>query len=251
MTERRIGIRDIPKATVGKISGEVLMNAIGIEVVDLDNNLTIVKKHLETDSMILLFNHAKNDFFVWARFIENNLNSLSNAKALVAMKYLDPKRGKGSKAFSLFFPTWKAAFGIDASPIVQRKDHELYPDHKKINTSSVINARKFLQIPGHVLAFSPEGTRSLTGEIGEAEEGTELILKLKQGAIILPVAAEFPIGSDLKLYRNKTALKIHVGKPYSYEEIKAESEQTGKNIPELAMRRIANLLPEQNHGFYR
>ena len=58
------------------------------------------------------------------------------------------------------------------------------------------------------------------------------------------------LDTDLaELYNTKT--KVSVGKPFSYEEIQGESQQTGKSITELAMRRLANLLPEQNRGYYR
>lgn len=243
MTERKGSI-------IGKASAEFLMNRARIEVSDPWKNLDVARRHLQTGSGIVLFNHFKGDFFIWAKFIKENLTPLDNAAAMVAMKYLDPQRGIAGKTLSFMFPEWEKSHGVKVLPIVQAKDYDIYPEHKRINMTSVIKARDFLKTPGRVLAFSPEGTRSLSGGLGEAEEGVDLILKMNKGSIAIPVAAESATSQKATLYRSKTL--VHVGEIFTNKDIELDQElNPDTKKKDLIMQRIAKLLPEQNRGFYR
>lgn len=242
MNERR-------RSTIGKVSAELLMGRASQEVNDPENNLAIARRHLETGSGIVIFNHFKGDFFVWARFVQKNLASLDNVTAMVAMKYLDPQRGIASKALSYMFPEWEKSHGVKVLPVVQTKDYHLYSDHRRINMASTLKARSFLQTQGHVLAFSPEGTRS-QGELGEAEEGIDIILRANKDSIVIPVAAQDLSNSSATLLKSNT--RISVGAPFFYQDIEADHKQYPEiEKKDLIMQRIANLLPEQNRGFYR
>lgn len=234
---------------IGKISGEFLLNQASIEVVDPDNNLEIVRNRLQTGSAIVLFNHFKGDFFLWARFIKENITSLDNTTALVAMKYMDPKRSPASKALNFMFPQWEKSHGVKVLPIVQSYDRHSYTDPNAINTTSMKKALRTLREAGKVIAISPEGTRSKDGGLSEAEEGIELLLKLSK-SIAIPLAAEHSNDSSSKLVKSSTI--IHVGKPFFADEI--ESDQLlnpDAKKKDLIMMRLAKLLPQANRGFYK
>lgn len=234
---------------IGKISGEFLMGRASVEVIDPDGNLQIAREHLKTGSGIVLFNHFKGDFFLWARFIKENLGSLDNVTALVAMKYMDPKRSPGAKALSVMFPAWEKSHGVKVLPIVQTYDRQNYENANAINSASIKKALKTLKEPGKIIAISPEGTRSKDGGLSEAEEGIELLLKLSK-SIAIPLAAEHSSDSSRKLVKSHT--RVHVGKPFFIDEIETEQEQNPNlEKKDLIMQRIATLLPLENRGFYR
>lgn len=234
---------------IGKVSGEFLMGRASIEVIDPDNNLEIARKYLETGSGVVLFNHFKGDFFLWARFIKENLTSLDNVTALVAMKYMDPKRSPAAKALSVMFPAWEKSHGVKVLPIVQTYDRKNYENANAINSTSIKKALKTLKEPGKIIAISPEGTRSKDGGLSEAEEGVELLLKLSK-SIAIPLAAEHFSDSSRKLVHSKT--KISIGKPFFIDEIEKEQQENPMlQKKDLIMQRIAKLLPSENRGFYR
>jgi hypothetical protein len=237
------------KSLIGRVSGEFLMGRASIEVNDPDGNLEIARRHLETGSVVALFNHFKGDFFLWARFMKENLASLDNVTALVAMKYLDPNRSPAAKALGIMFPEWEKSHGVRVLPIVQTYDRSNYPNADSINSKSIREALKRLRKQGSVIAIAPEGTRSKDGGLSEAEEGIELILKLSR-SLAVPLAAEHTSDSSRKLINSKT--RISVGRPFFIEEIEKEQQKHPESKKkDLIMQRIAVLLPEENRGFYR
>jgi hypothetical protein len=234
-------------SVMGKISADFLMGRASIEVIDPDKNLETVRKHLRTGSGIVLFNHFKGDFFLWARFVKENLAPLDNVTAMVAMKYLDPHRGLTSKTLSFMFPKWEKSHGVKVLPVVQSKENGIYLEHKRINIASTLKARGFLRIPGHILAFSPEGTRSLSGVLGAAEEGVDLIIRASKNSIVIPVAAEDSSGSGVRLYKSTT--RIRVGTPFFNQDVERDHEDHPDiKRKDLIMQRLAQLLPEQKRG---
>ena len=212
-------------------------------------NLNIGKEHLENGGSVLFyFNHfAKLDAIIFGKIINDYLTSFENAAAIASFRHMDPDRGFFNKAQKALIEDWHKIYGINAIPVIQEKDKIDYPNADEFNSNAARRAAKFLRHPGHVLALSPEGTRSKINELLPAEEGFEILFKLGGKKVLaLPAAGQH---STIRPYNTKT--KVSIGEPFSYEEIKAESEQTGKSITELAMRRMANLLPEQNRGYYQ
>lgn len=259
MNERqRLGIRDIPKAVVGKVSGEFILKGTGIELVDPNNYLAIAQEYLEKGPVVVAFSHFDDDYAVWGKF-SRTLTSLDHIAILVAMQYLDSKRGTKSKFKGTVMRSWEKGLGIEIIPIVQTYDRSNYPNADSINVNSLRRTLKFLQEPGHVLAIAPEGTRSKNGGLSEAQEGVGAILRNTPNALILPVAA---IPSPVKLF--KTTTQIYVGAPLFHQELEDEyidkfgneggdgkKKRHDKEIADLLMRRIAILLPEQNRGYYQ
>lgn len=104
---------------------------------------------------------------------------------------------------------------------------------------------------GAVFAFFPEGHRSETGELQQGQGGA-IRLAMQSGVPIVPGAL---IGTQdgLKKSFRRQEITLRLGKPYTLEPT-----PNGKIPPPLMkelvtdmMQRIAELLPEEHHGFYR
>ncbi|MFY9415960.1 MAG: lysophospholipid acyltransferase family protein [bacterium] len=80
-----------------------------------------------------------------------------------------------------------------------------------------------------VLGMFPEGTRSKTGQLGEAQAGV-VLLATKSGAPILP--------AGIKRGRGRGGVVIRFGKPFYLEAEGRERREAGKRI----MAEIASLL---------
>jgi len=95
---------------------------------------------------------------------------------------------------------------------------------------------------GEILGVFPEGTRSITGELGKPEPGIAMIV-LKAGVPIIPVAI---IGTN-KVFRGGCILPqfiIKFGKPIIIKEEKADKEMMEK-ISNTIMLEISCLLKER------
>lgn len=103
---------------------------------------------------------------------------------------------------------------------------------------------------GAMLAMFPEGTRSKTGTLGEAEPGTAL-LALRSGVPILPVAIW---GTEkVKLPRDLLRRQpgwVRIGEPFTLPASKRVTRQQIEAGTREIMERIAALLPEQYRGRY-
>jgi cytidylate kinase len=108
---------------------------------------------------------------------------------------------------------------------------------------------------GHVLIVFPEGTRSPTGKLQEAKEGTT-ILALRTGARIVPIGVSgtprvWPRGQKLP-HPTRAAVTLTVGEPFTISAPGAGAERRAAQVAATTeiMRRIAELLPPEQRGFY-
>jgi len=107
---------------------------------------------------------------------------------------------------------------------------------------------------GGVLAISPEGTRSPTGNLIQARQGAAY-LALKSGLPIVAVAAigneDAVVKARYKRLRRADVL-IRVGKLYQPPALDhAQREQQLVQLTDEIMCHIAGLLPEERRGYYR
>jgi 1-acyl-sn-glycerol-3-phosphate acyltransferase len=105
---------------------------------------------------------------------------------------------------------------------------------------------------GCALGISPEGTRSEVGELLEGKAGTALIA-IKAGVPIIPVALWGTKNSFNQLFHFKRP-KMHMryGPVYYLPSLDLRDREASlKRAVDEIMCRIAVLLPEQYHGFYR
>jgi 1-acyl-sn-glycerol-3-phosphate acyltransferase len=107
---------------------------------------------------------------------------------------------------------------------------------------------------GGVLVLAPEGTRSKTGSLNEARSGTSY-LATKVGAPIIPVGLtgteDSVVLSRLKRFK-RLNLSVRIGEPFTLPRLPArEREVVLEQYTEEIMCRIAALLPDDHHGYYR
>jgi len=104
---------------------------------------------------------------------------------------------------------------------------------------------------GHMLLISPEGTRSETGALIEAEKGLGLLV-YRTNPVLMPVGVwgtrDFP--SAYKRLR-RPVVHYRFGKPYRFN-LPAETsrKQAETIVTDYAMRRLAQCLPETMRGRY-
>lgn len=231
----------------GKISAEALLKSVRVEI-ENPENFAIAKEHLKTGSVLVYFNHfAKLDVILYGKVMRDNLAPLSDLTAVAARKHFDPKRGKLSEAQKYIVDGWQEVYGVGLIQVVQPKDKNNYEDSDEFNRKSVLKARDLLRTPGKAIGVAPEGTRSKSNELLQAENGLELFLRVGNNVLALPLATEHSSIVPLA-----TKSRLIVGKPFTYDEIKKDHEDSPEiTITDLMMKKIADLLPEKNRGYYK
>lgn len=105
---------------------------------------------------------------------------------------------------------------------------------------------------GKVVAMSPEGTRSKDGCLLQGKPGV-VAIATKTKSPLLPVAfyGYENFWQNLKRLR-KTDFKVVVGKPFQLNlNGKALSREVRQAVADEIMYKIAELLPEKYHGYYK
>jgi len=105
---------------------------------------------------------------------------------------------------------------------------------------------------GGLLGIAPEGTRSQVGSMLEAKSGT-IFLADRANVPIIPVGISGTEDCMEKLFRfERPHIKAVFGHPYTLPPIDRDDRETSiTRATEEMMCRIAVLLPEKYHGFYR
>jgi 1-acyl-sn-glycerol-3-phosphate acyltransferase len=110
---------------------------------------------------------------------------------------------------------------------------------------------------GYVLFVFPEGTRSPTGELQEAKEGTAM-LAMRTGARIVPIGingsdAVWKKGQKLPSPFPRRTITVRIGESFAIEDVVPEGtdRRAAKGIATTAlMQRIAALLEPRHRGVY-
>lgn len=127
----------------------------------------------------------------------------------------------------------------------------IWLDRDRADFAALSAAREVLS-KGLVLGIAPEGTRSKSTQLLEGKPGTVLIA-LRTGAPIVPVGiagTEQSTGRILTLQRPQITARL--GKPFTIPPLDRDRrEEQLKYWTDEVMLRIAALLPEKYHGFYR
>jgi len=117
-------------------------------------------------------------------------------------------------------------------------------------------ATKILE-SGYVLFVFPEGTRSPTGELGEAKDGTAM-LAMRTGARIVPIGingsdAVWKKGQKLPSPFPRRTITVRIGESFAIDDVVPEGtdRRAAKGIVTTAlMHRIAALLDPRHRGVY-
>ncbi len=212
------------------------------------NNLQTAKEHLTQGSVLLYSNHYHDfDPFSLGRVIDSHLTPLEHVDILTSRRHLDSQRGPVNRLQNFLVDKMKAEKGFNPILVVQNYDKEKYPDAEEFNKRALVEAVRDLRLPGRILSIAPEGTRSRTGGLLEAQEGLEPILRLsRKTTLALPIAME-PTLTTPSFIR----ARVLVGEPFSYDDIIAEQESHPDfSVSDLMMLKIARLLSPQRRGFY-
>jgi 1-acyl-sn-glycerol-3-phosphate acyltransferase len=106
---------------------------------------------------------------------------------------------------------------------------------------------------GELLAITPEGTRSRSGNLIEAKPGG-IYLAWKAGVPILPTAitgTEDSVVKDRLKHFKRLQIKAVAGQPFTLPPIEGkEREAAMQQYTDEVMCRIAMLLPPERRGFY-
>lgn len=225
--------------------------------VEGEENLAQADEHLKEGSLLPYINHVSAiDPGLGLKVLLENLKNLSNKPAVFAsQKHLDQKRGLINSAHSLIIRGTAMARKLELLPVVQEYDRNFYPNYVEINRSSLMKGIEIIRSRGGILLIAPEGTRSKTGALLEANEGIEKMLFWgRKTALALPIGIigtkEF-LKSENFIINLFVKIKLVVGKPISYQEAKTYSEKWQLPIKDVLMIKLACLLPEEYWGFYR
>lgn len=104
---------------------------------------------------------------------------------------------------------------------------------------------------GKILAVSPEGTRSIDGQLLQGKPGV-VAIAARSGAPFLPVAfyGHTDFWKNIKRLR-RTPFHIRVGKPFRIAPgVDALSRDLRQAVTDEIMYKIAELLPPENRGVY-
>ena len=176
-------------------------------------------------------------------------NHVSNADATLIASYLTPALGRRiywlGKREALDWPIVGPILRHNAVMGIQRGAADV---------EAFRAARRVLD-EGHVLVVFPEGTRSPSGALQEAKEGTT-ILALRTGARIVPVGLAgtrrvWPRGQRLP-HPGRRRVVVRVGEPFTIAAGGTGSERRAAQVAATTeiMTRIAALLPAAQRGAY-
>jgi 1-acyl-sn-glycerol-3-phosphate acyltransferase len=110
---------------------------------------------------------------------------------------------------------------------------------------AVVHAMRVLDA-GHVLGLFPEGHRSPTGALIRAHPGVGFIAR-RSAAVIVPVGVVSSRAARLGRFWRRD-LTIRFGEPFRASELDVDRDE--QRLADEIMRRIAALLPPEQHGVY-
>jgi 1-acyl-sn-glycerol-3-phosphate acyltransferase len=173
-------------------------------------------------------------------------NHLSNADPPLVAGWLTPLLGRQlhilAKQALFFWPVAPVIRRLGASPVkAGGSDIEAYR-----------TARDILD-RGDVLCIFPEGTRSMTGVLGEAKPGVAM-LATRSGAPVLPVGVSGTdrfLGRGARFPKIGTRVTVRIGQPFTVTLDPSKSRREAMNAAsDEIMRAIAALTDERHRGRY-
>ncbi len=176
-------------------------------------------------------------------------NHVSNADAPLIGSYVTPVLGRRiywlGKQEALDWPVLGRLLAANAVIGIERGAADV---------EAFRTARRVLD-EGHVLIVFPEGTRSPTGALQEAKEGTT-ILALRTGARIVPIGLAgtrrvWPRGQRMP-HPGRRRVVLRVGEPFTIEAAGTGAARRAAQVAATTeiMTRIAALLPAAQRGAY-
>ena len=128
--------------------------------------------------------------------------------------------------------------------------HAIPINRGSVDRNAVSAALEALSI-GEILVIAPEGTRSGDGKLRAGFPGI-VLFAVNSGIPIFPLA-HFGGERFWKNFRHlkRTAFSVRVGKPFTVGTAhKSLSREERRSVTDEIMRRIAELLPDEQKGYY-
>jgi 1-acyl-sn-glycerol-3-phosphate acyltransferase len=176
-------------------------------------------------------------------------NHVSNADAPLIGSFVTPALGRRiywlGKQEALDWPVIGKLLELNAVIGIQRgsADVEAFRSAKRVLDE------------GHVLIVFPEGTRSPTGTLQEAKEGTTILAR-RTGARIVPIGVSgtrrvWPRGQRLP-HPTRGRVVLRVGQPFTISASGSGAERRAAQVAATTqiMGRIGALLPPDQRGAY-
>ncbi len=240
-----------------KERGRAIWKAVELKTIEenglfLDNALST----LNSKSLIIYFNHfSLLDPGVLLKSLQHHQKGrLDNVYVFTSRRHMDPSQGYALKFQSAIVNSVSKSEGFIPIEIIQKKDLDKYKEATKYNFEMLRKAIETLNTTGNIVLIAPEGERSRTGGLQNADRTLELLLeRSKNTALAYPVA--MPHKSKIVPYFTTTRL-IYGASTFSYEQLKNEvadkRQQDGQNltITDIMMIKLASLLPNKNRGCY-
>ncbi len=263
-------MKEIMQSCVDRVVGEGVFWLGGKLKLDIkvENNAQLEKyfanlnEHLKSGSLIVGFNHLSIvDPLIVYLLLERGLgDSMQRFVIPASSKFFDGRMGRISGSVLRYMQERKK---IEAFPVVQASDDSATMD-AVINLRALRPILQALGQPGAIIALSPEGTRSRTGQMIQAQPGAGLFIshciKKEKNTMFVPVGI---IGSegvnkvDSKRFNLRHETGVVLGWPLELKYLLEQKQNLfpdesddNKAMTDVAMLHIAQLLPEQYRGYY-
>jgi len=127
----------------------------------------------------------------------------------------------------------------------------IWIDRDRADFAAFSAAREVLN-QGMALGVAPEGTRSKNHQLQQGKPGIVLIA-LRSGAPIIPMGISGSEASMVRIFTfQRPHMTVRLGKPFTIPPLDHEHrEEQLKYWTDEVMLRIAALIPEKYHGYYR
>lgn len=240
-------------------AGKALWEAtrlVRFRVQDPNGHFVMAADALEDGYSLLAYSNHRTEYdpALIARFVDRYIASIRRLTMIAGLKHYDPNRPESKKHIREATRLVQERTDLGVILVVQDYDKGNYAEPSPVtgnktvkifNSRAYVRAVKVLRDPGNVLFIAPEGTRSETGQMGEAEVGLDSLLE---------ISGEKTLAMAIAIDSNPSPFKkvnVRPGKPFSINELDEEHalrpEVTRKK---LMMVKIAELLSPQDQGQY-
>jgi hypothetical protein len=215
--------------------------------------LTSVREQLKYNptNVIIYFNHVSYGDPIFAGHIAEQISTNHSHKIISPASYshTDPDNKKNSAFFELVQEAQRC--GIEIHRVIQHYQIG-NPEYGYTKKQAVEQNSKFIHRLRHlhqigqptICLISPEGHRSESGTLIQAERGIELIGSILAPVVYLPIGITYPLGYERDSINLCKHVSLTVGSPI------AVNQRNNTVSTQYLMEHLATSIPESMQGFY-